>query len=109
MPGSGACAEHRMPDPAAAVYAILGIVLSCGGGGLALWRARAPRSYYAAEVYHMTRRSHRRFAALSAVFAAGFAAALRWPVLNLPLLSAYTLLLVLYASSFARGFSGEDE
>ena len=57
----------------------------------------------------MTRRSHRRFAALSGAFAAGFAASLRWPVINLPLLAAYTLLLVLYSSSFARGFSGEDE
>jgi hypothetical protein len=98
-----------MRDATAAVYAILGLALSLGGGTLALWRARAPRSFYAADVYHMTRRSHRRFAALSAAFAAGFAASLRWPVINLPLLAAYTLLLVLYSSSFARGFSGEDE
>jgi hypothetical protein len=98
-----------MPDPTGAVYAVLGLALSLGGGALALWRGRAPRSFYAADVYHMTRRSHRRFAALSAAFGAGFLVSLRWPVLNLPLLAVYTLLLVLYASSFARGFSGEDE
>jgi hypothetical protein len=96
-------------DPTAAVYGILGVALTCGGGALALWRARRPRSFYAADVYHMTQRSHRRFAALSAVFAAGFLLSLRWPALNLPLLAVYTLLLVLYASSFARGFSGEDD
>jgi hypothetical protein len=57
----------------------------------------------------MTLRSHRRFAALSAGFAAGFLAGLRWPVVVTPLLAVYTLLLVLYASSFARGFSDQDE
>ena len=91
------------------MYAVLGLVLSVGGAVLALTRARAPRSFYAADVYHMTRRSHRRFAALSAAFGAGFLAALRCPVITVPLLAIYTLLLVLYATSFARGFSGEDD
>jgi hypothetical protein len=98
-----------VPDSTAALYAVLGLTLSLAGAGLALWRSRGPRSFYAADVYHMTRRSHRRFAALSAAFAAGFLLALRWPVVNIPLLAVYTLLLILYASSFARGFSGEDE
>jgi len=98
-----------MPETTAALYALLGLALSLGGCALALWRSRAPRSFYAAEVYHMTRRSHRRFAALSAAFGVGFGLALRWPAANLPLLAVYTLLLILYASSFARGFSGEDE
>jgi hypothetical protein len=91
------------------MYAVLGLVLCAAGGSLALTRVRAPRSFYAADVYHMTRRSHRRFAAVSAAFAAGFLIALRWSILDLPLLAVYTLLLVLYASSFARGFSGEGE
>jgi hypothetical protein len=98
-----------MHDATAALYAVLGIVLSLGGAALAFTRGRAPQSFYAADVYHMTGRSHRRFALLSIVFAAGFVLALRWPLLDLPLLALYTLLLVLYASSFARGFSGEDE
>jgi len=96
-------------DATAALYAVLGLVLSLAGAALALTRGRAPRSFYAADVYHMTLRSHRRFAALSAVFVTGFLVALRWPVLDTPLLAAYTLLFVLYASSFARGNSGEDE
>ncbi len=97
-----------MRDHSSALYAILGLVLSLSGTALALTR-RAPRSFYAADVYHMTLRSHRRFAALSGAFAAGFLGALRWPVLDVPLLTVYTLLLVLYASSFARGFSEDDE
>ena len=91
------------------MYAIIGLVLCAAGGLLALTRARAPRSFYAADVYHMTRRSHQGFAAASAAFATGFLIALRWPILDIPLLAVYTLLLVLYASSFARGFSGEGE
>ncbi len=98
-----------MHDSSAFVYAILGLCLSIGGGITALLRAGGKPSFYAGAVYHMTSRSHRRFAALSAAFAVGFSAALRWPVLDIPLLAVYTLALVLYGSSFARGFSGEDE
>jgi hypothetical protein len=57
----------------------------------------------------MTARSHRRFAALCVAFAASFALALRYAELTVPLLAVFTLLFVLYASSFARGFSGEDD
>lgn len=98
-----------MGDTTATLYALLGLVLSLAGAAVALARGRAPKSFYAADVYHLTPRSHRRFAALSAVFAGGFLAALRWPVIDVPLLAIYTLLLVLYGSSFARGFSGEDD
>ncbi len=91
------------------LYALGGLLISLAGGVIALVRARGSRSFYAAEVYHMTRRSHRRFAAASAAFGAGFLAALRWPIITTPLLAVYALLLILYLSSFARGFSGEDE
>ena len=98
-----------MADLTATAYALLGLALSLGGAVLALNRGRAPRSFYAADVYHMTVRSHRRFALVSAAFAGAFVLAVRWPVLEIPLLAVYVLLLVLYASSFARGFTGEDE
>jgi hypothetical protein len=98
-----------MRDATPSLYAILGLLLSLCGTGFALMRGRAPNSFYAADVYHMTPRSHRRFAVVSSAFGVGFLLALRWPVLNSPLLAIYTLLIVLYASSFARGFSGEDE
>jgi hypothetical protein len=92
------------------IYAGIGAALSCGAAAVAFLRSRAARgSSYAEGVYHMTERSHRRFAALSTAFGAGFLAASRWPGFVIPLLAVYTLLLVLYASSFARGFSGEDD
>jgi hypothetical protein len=89
--------RHGVHVEIGGVYAIAGAALALAGALLALTRARRPPSFYAAGVYHMTRRSHRRFAAL------------RWPFIVLPLLAIYTLAFVLYASSFARGFSGEDE
>jgi hypothetical protein len=100
-----------MGDPTARAYAVLGLGLSLGGAGLALTLTlgRAQRSFYASGVYYLTARSHRRFAAVSALFAAAFGLALRWPVLDVPLLAVYVLSLVFYVSSFARGFSGEDE
>jgi hypothetical protein len=98
-----------MRDSAIALYTLAGLVLSLGGGVLGGLRARSPHSFYAADVYHMTARSHRRFAALSAAFAAGFLLGLHWTGIAIPLLAVYTLLLVLYASSFARGFSHDDD
>lgn len=65
--------------------------------------------YYEREVYAMTARTHRAYIALSAVFAAIFAAAFfvsGVPVI--PLLGAYALVFIFYFSSFARGFSDEE-
>jgi hypothetical protein len=90
-------------------YAAFGLLLSLAGAAFAFSRERAAHSFYAADVYHLTARSHRRFVALSALTAAGFVIALRWPIIELPLLALYTLLLVLYASSFARGFADDDQ
>jgi hypothetical protein len=86
--------RHGVHVEIGGVYAIAGAALALAGALLALTRARRP---------------HRRFAALSSVALLGFFVALRWPFIVLPLLAIYTLAFVLYASSFARGFSGEDE
>ncbi len=98
-----------MGDATATGYAILGIALALIGALVSLGRVRAARSFYAADVYHMTARSHRRFAFASAAFAVAFAASIGWPPATIPLLAVYVLLLVLYGSSFARGFSSDDE
>lgn len=98
-----------MHDRTGVFYTLLGLTLSIAGTLLAFTRAHFTRSFYAEGVYHMTSRSHRRFAAASAAFGAGFIAALRWPAISIPLLAVYTLSLVFYLSSFARGFSDEDE
>jgi len=91
------------------VYAAIGIALSCAGAIFACTRRRAPASVYASEMYQLSSRSHRIFALASVAFALAFAPALKWTVLAVPLLAVYTLVLIFYLSSFARGFSGEDE
>jgi FtsH-binding integral membrane protein len=92
------------------MYAIIGIVLSIAAALFALRQARKSASFYANDVYHMTARSHRNFIVVSLGFAAVFALALRLAqAAAITLLAVYTLLLILYLSSFARGYSGEDE
>lgn len=91
------------------MYAIIGMLLGGAGGALAFFRGRRVSSFYARDVYHMTERSHQRFAWTSIGFIAAFALALRVDALAVPLLAVYVLVLILYLSSFARGYSGEDE
>lgn len=70
---------------------------------------RGGGNYYAGEVYGMTARSHRAYAALSGAFAAVFIAAYFIAGLPIvPLLGAYALIFIFYFSSFARGFSDEE-
>jgi hypothetical protein len=89
------------------MWAWIGTLIAALGGLIALVAALPRvRSFYAAEVYGMTARSHARFAALSAVFVALFIVAALMPALPaVPLLAVYALLLVLYGASFARGSS----
>lgn len=90
------------------VYDAIGLVFSLAGAALGLLRGRRA-SFYAEQVYHMTDRSHRTFAGVSLAFAGGFVIASRLPSVAVPLLAVYVLLLILYAASFVRGYSGEDE
>ena len=89
------------------MWAWIGAALSALGALLAMRQARTPeRSGFAHEEYGMTARSHRRFSVLSAGFCCVFVAGaiVRWvPVVAV--LALYVLALVLYAASFARGFS----
>lgn len=89
----------------------IGAALALLGAALAGWRARRPAaSYYEAHVYHMTPRSHGRFAVLSLVFAVLFVVAALYPRLpGVPLLAVYAVFIILYGASFVRGASGEDE
>ncbi len=95
---------------AAAMWAGIGLALSCMLGFCALLKSRrAGGSYYAAEVYGLTARSHRVYAVVSAIFAAFFSVALFVRALpSVPLLGAYALVFIFYFSSFARGFSDEE-
>ncbi len=88
------------------MWSAIGAILCVAGGLAALLRARHPAgSGYDAE-YGMTRRSHLRFAWVSAAFLAAFGlTALVHALPAIPIVAVYTLLLILYATSFARGFS----
>jgi hypothetical protein len=85
------------------------LVLALAVGAFALWRSRlVSTNYYETHVYGMTPQSHRRYAAVSLLFAALFAAAYFVSFIPLvPLLALYVLVAIFYFSSFARGFSDE--
>ena len=89
------------------MWALIGMGAAALGAAVALWRARTPGGgLYDEQSYGMTPRSHRRFALLSAGCFALFAAAALVPAVPPVLvLGVYVLALVLYASSFARGYS----
>ncbi|MEO6990018.1 MAG: hypothetical protein ABI346_04375 [Candidatus Baltobacteraceae bacterium] len=91
-------------------WALIGLAVTLGAMLVALLRARgANRSFYEVEVYGMTTRSHRRFALFSLAFALAFAARLVWSTIpTVALLTIYTVALLLYAASFARGASDPD-
>jgi hypothetical protein len=81
------------------------------GGCLGLRRSRSSEaSFYEREVYGVSAVSHRRFAWMSLAFVALFAAS-AWSahLPAVPMLAVYTLALILYAATFVRGATGEDE
>jgi hypothetical protein len=92
------------------MWASLGLVLSALVAVAAAWRsARRSTNYYEVDVYGMTPASHRKYAAVSLVFAAVFVAALFTPLVPaVPLLAVYAVIAIFYLSSFVRGFSDEE-
>lgn len=87
-----------------------GLVLALFVTAFATWRSRlVSTNYYETHIYGMTVQSHRRYAAVSLLFAVVFALSYMaaWvPVV--PLLAVYVLVAIFYFSSFARGFSDES-
>jgi hypothetical protein len=76
----------------------------------AAWRcSRSPGGFYDRETYGMDSSAHKRYAALSLVFAAYFAAtyALGLGPAGIAGLALYALIAVFYAASFLRGASDE--
>lgn len=92
------------------LWALLGLILSAVGCAIAVRAAGRGGNSYASEVYGMNPQSHRRFAVACAVFAALFALAAIWPrIPAVPVLAVFVLILILYASSFLRGYADEGE
>jgi len=92
------------------MWAGLGLTLSLFTAVFAWWRsARGPHDFYSADVYGMTSIAHRRYAAVSLVFAGAFLAALFFrSIPTVPLLAACAFVIVFYFSSFLRGYSDEE-
>ena len=90
-------------------WAISGLFASLALGTFAYFRSRVPGGFYDAEVYGMTRSTHLRYMAASAVFAAIFA--LAW-VLKLHIeivsLATFVLVAIFYLTSFLRGAHEDD-
>jgi len=73
----------------------------------ALVASRNPVHPYAGEIYAMTARTHRRYALIGALFAIVLLADTRFTLPIVPILGALTLVVILYLTSFLRGFSDE--
>ena len=86
-------------------WAWIGAALAVLAAFVALVRARATRrTFYESEIYGLGVRSHVRFAFVSAAFAVVFLLAAFVPAIPpVPILALYSVVLILYAASFARG------
>lgn len=93
------------------MWAMIGLGSALLGAALALWRSKSrAASFYEHEVYGMTRASHLRFAHISSAFAVAFTPCIFIPKLpTIAFLAVYSVLLILYAATFIRGATGEDE
>jgi hypothetical protein len=93
------------------MWPLIGLGCALLGVALALWRSKSQAAtFYEREVYGMTRASHLRFAQISSAFAIAFTLCVFIPKLPaVAFLAAYSVLLILYAATFVRGATGEDE
>ena len=92
------------------MWPVFGAVLSGLLALAAFGRRRRPGTYYDRDVYGMTASSHARYALVFAGFTALFAAAAFLPGFpTLPALAVFAVVALVYATSFLRGASGEDE
>ncbi|MHB1549904.1 MAG: hypothetical protein ACYDG0_10180 [Vulcanimicrobiaceae bacterium] len=93
------------------MWSYAGLLCALGTGAVAWLRSRtANGTFYERDVYGMTPRSHRRYAYASAIFALYFiASAFRPSLPAVPALAVFAVVAILYASSFVRGATGEDE
>ena len=92
------------------MWSAAGLVLTLIVGIRAWVLARTPGSnFYAVQLYGMTAATYRRYAAISAAFAAAFLASFWVRAIAVPALALYAVVAILFGSSFLRGAAGEDE
>lgn len=93
------------------LWLAIGFFLAITVAAAATVRSRTRGGFYDHDVYGMDARAHRRYAAVSFVFAAffGVAYALHLVGAGIAALALYALIAVLYAASFLRGATETDE
>ncbi|HTV93795.1 MAG TPA: hypothetical protein VMG98_13850 [Verrucomicrobiae bacterium] len=93
-------------------WGLAGVLASLLLAAAAYLRSRGRGGFYDAEVYGMTPRAHRRYAATSLAFALAFFAVARWwprSGATLWLFAAFVLLAVFYLTSYLRGAYEHDD
>jgi hypothetical protein len=93
------------------VWSIGGFAAAVAVGLIAVLRSRSRGGFYDADVYGMTPRTHRTYAALAAAFALAFLASLAlgreraavW------ILAAFVPFALFYLTSFLRGAHEDDD
>ncbi len=91
------------------IWSLAGLAAALALGATAWRRSRSAGGFYDRETYGMNASSHRRYAAVSLVFAAYFAAtyARGLQTAGIVGLALYALIVVFYAASFLQGASDE--
>ncbi len=107
-PQSGKRKPPLPRTPAQVTSSVIG-ALAALALGTAAWRAKSAKGFYPSEVYGMTARSHRRFAALCLGFAAAFVLTAAWPLFPAPIVSTlFIISALLYGTSFLRGYADDE-
>lgn len=91
------------------MVSMIGLGLALAIAAIAWRRGRAPGGFYDAQVYGMTPDTHRRYAWTSLGFALAFALMLGFQIFAVDtlVLAAYTVVAIVYVTSFLRGASDE--
>ncbi len=90
-------------------WSLAGVAVSLVVGAVALRCSRSHGGLYDRETYGMSAASHRRYAAISLIFALYFTAtfALRYETAGIAGLALYALIAVFYSASFLQGAPDE--
>jgi hypothetical protein len=91
---------------------LAGAIASLLLAAAAYLRSRGPGGFYDAQVYGMTPRTHRAYAAVALAFSLGFFATGRWwpsSGATIWLGAAFVLVAVFYLSSYLRGAYEDDD
>ena len=93
------------------MWNLIGLLASLALAAVAWRRSIRPAgNIFERDVYGMSPRTHRAYAATGLGFAVLFTVGIVWgAVPAVPILAIFAVIAILYASSFVRGASGEDE